>query len=321
MDRLTISRALAAAAAALVVAVPVWAGAFTPGYSHQTNYISELGALGMPLGTRVSFGGFLPIGILTIAFLTVAAPLIPRVGVARVGYWLLLGVGGSYIGAALARCDPGCPATGSSRQALHNLLGLAEYGGGGVGLLLLARRNHGGPNGGSVRFGLGAAGAVTLLSLLLMGAPEFAPWRGLAQRAAEAALFGSLLLLGWQAATFPSAVRASAAALLIMAMPAPSVAQQRPLYDLVIVHGRVVDPASGLDAIRTIGISGGTIRAVSRHSLRGRDTLDARGLVVAPGFIDLHQHAQDSAGYRVEVLDGTTTALELEEGTDDVNRW
>ena len=82
-----------------------------------------------------------------------------------------------------------------------------------------------------------------------------------------------------------------------------------------------MDPASGLDAIRTIGISGGTIRTVSRHSLRGRDTLDARGLVVAPGFIDLHQHAQDPAGYRVQVLDGTTTAFELEEGTDDVDRW
>ncbi len=82
-----------------------------------------------------------------------------------------------------------------------------------------------------------------------------------------------------------------------------------------------MDPASGLDAVRAIGISGGVIRSVSRHPLRGRDTLDGQGLVVAPGFIDLHQHAQDAAGYRVEVLDGTTTALELEEGTGDVNRW
>ncbi|MEP7000919.1 MAG: amidohydrolase family protein [bacterium] len=92
-------------------------------------------------------------------------------------------------------------------------------------------------------------------------------------------------------------------------------------YDLVIVNGRVMDPASGMDSSRHIGIRDGFIHAVSSQPLHGRDTIDARGMVVAPGFIDLHQHAQDSAGYRVEVLDGTTTALELEGGTDDVDSW
>ncbi len=94
-----------------------------------------------------------------------------------------------------------------------------------------------------------------------------------------------------------------------------------PVYDLVIVNGRVMDPASGLDAVRNVGVAGSTIQVIMDHSLRGRDTLDARGMVVAPGFIDLHQHAQDTAAYRVEVLDGTTTALELEGGTVDVDRW
>lgn len=93
------------------------------------------------------------------------------------------------------------------------------------------------------------------------------------------------------------------------------------VYDLVILSGRVMDPASGLDAVRAVGITGGTIRAVSTQPLQGRETLDARGMVVAPGFIDLHQHAQDTAGYRVAVLDGTTTALELEGGTVDIDRW
>ncbi|MBL0173312.1 MAG: amidohydrolase family protein [Gemmatimonadaceae bacterium] len=97
--------------------------------------------------------------------------------------------------------------------------------------------------------------------------------------------------------------------------------QSHPLYDLIILNGRVMDPASGLDAIRTVGVTGRSIRAISAQPLQGRDTLDARGMVVAPGFIDLHQHAQDTAGYRVEVLDGTTTALELEGGTVDVDGW
>lgn len=102
---------------------------------------------------------------------------------------------------------------------------------------------------------------------------------------------------------------------------ASAVSQQGSVYDLVILGGRVMDPASGLDVVRAVGITGGTIRAVSRQALHGREILDARGLVVAPGFIDLHQHAQNAAAYRVEALDGTTTALELEEGTADVKKW
>jgi N-acyl-D-aspartate/D-glutamate deacylase len=70
-----------------------------------------------------------------------------------------------------------------------------------------------------------------------------------------------------------------------------------------------------------VAVQGGTIVAVTTRPLRGRDTLNARGLVVAPGFIDLHQHAQDSLGYTVMVRDGTTSALELEGGTANVAAW
>jgi dihydroorotase len=93
------------------------------------------------------------------------------------------------------------------------------------------------------------------------------------------------------------------------------------VYDLVILNGRVMDPASGFDAVRAVGITGGTIRAVSEQPLQGRETLDARGMVVAPGFIDVHQHAHDGPGYQVSVLDGTTTSFELEGGTADIDRW
>jgi N-acyl-D-aspartate/D-glutamate deacylase len=92
-------------------------------------------------------------------------------------------------------------------------------------------------------------------------------------------------------------------------------------YDLVITKGSVMDPASGLNAVRNVGIVGGAVRTITVDPLSGRDTIDATGMVVAPGFIDLHQHAQDTAGYRVAVLDGTTTALELEEGVVDIDRW
>src|SRR5258708_35886163 len=92
-------------------------------------------------------------------------------------------------------------------------------------------------------------------------------------------------------------------------------------YDRVILGGRVMDPETGLDAIRNVGINQGQIAAVTTDDIRGRDTIDARGLVVAPGFIDLHSHGQDAANYALKAADGCTTALELEVGAADIDAW
>ena len=100
-----------------------------------------------------------------------------------------------------------------------------------------------------------------------------------------------------------------------IATPAP------PEYDVVILNGRVIDPESRLDAIRNIGITNGKIQAVSASSMRGRTTVLATGLVVSPGFIDLHSHGQDQENYRFKAMDGVTTALELEVGTGNASAW
>jgi N-acyl-D-aspartate/D-glutamate deacylase len=95
----------------------------------------------------------------------------------------------------------------------------------------------------------------------------------------------------------------------------------QPAYDLVILNGRVIDPESRSDSIRNLGISNGTIKAISTNKLTGRTVIDAKGLVVSPGFIDLHQHGQDHENYRFKAMDGVTSALELEVGTGDVDAW
>src|SRR5438309_7922370 len=94
-----------------------------------------------------------------------------------------------------------------------------------------------------------------------------------------------------------------------------------PVYDRVILGGHMMDPASGLDAVSNIGLADGRIAIITTEAIRGRDTVDARGLVVAPGFIDLHAHGQTPETYRFYALDGVTTALELELGTSDVAGW
>ena len=92
-------------------------------------------------------------------------------------------------------------------------------------------------------------------------------------------------------------------------------------YDLVILSGRVMDPESGLDGVRNVGIRGGKISAISETPLKGTMTIEARGLVVAPGFLDLHEHGQEPRNYQFQAHDGVTTSLELEAGTDDVEKW
>ena len=92
-------------------------------------------------------------------------------------------------------------------------------------------------------------------------------------------------------------------------------------FDLVIANGRVMDPASGLDAVRSVGIRAGQIAVISETPLAGKDTVDATGLVVSPGFIDLHSHSVVGDGQKWQVRDGVTTALELEEGAYPVAEW
>ncbi|MBK5292594.1 MAG: amidohydrolase family protein [Acidobacteriia bacterium] len=91
--------------------------------------------------------------------------------------------------------------------------------------------------------------------------------------------------------------------------------------DLVFNQARVMDPLSGLDAIRHVGVRGGRIAVISKTPLEGRRVIDASGLVLAPGFIDLHAHGQDLENQRLQAMDGVTTALELEVGSGDVETW
>jgi len=99
---------------------------------------------------------------------------------------------------------------------------------------------------------------------------------------------------------------------IFFAPPASAIAQER--YDIVLAGGRVIDPETGLDAVRNVGIRGSEIAAVSEEPLSGEVELDVSGLVVAPGFIDLHAHGQTNRANEFQARDGVTTALELESG-------
>jgi len=104
------------------------------------------------------------------------------------------------------------------------------------------------------------------------------------------------------------------AGLAAAGLPGVAAAAAKPVYDLVILHGRVMDPETGADRIANVGVRAGRIAVITGRPLTGARTIEAGGLVVAPGFIDLHSHAQYAFGYDQQARDGVTTSLELEAG-------
>ena len=100
--------------------------------------------------------------------------------------------------------------------------------------------------------------------------------------------------------------------------PTESLVEQ---LEVVLLGGRVMDPETGLDEIRNIGIASGRIVSVTREPIQAPETINVGGLVVAPGFIDLHAHGQDDVSNRLQARDGVTTALEMEVGVFPVGDW
>ena len=94
-----------------------------------------------------------------------------------------------------------------------------------------------------------------------------------------------------------------------------SIGYTTPLFNIAINHGRVIDPLTGLDAVRHVGIKDDRIVAISEIPLQGEVIIDASGLIVAPGFIDYHWHCPTQTCYEIGLKDGLTSALDLEFGT------
>jgi N-acyl-D-aspartate/D-glutamate deacylase len=94
------------------------------------------------------------------------------------------------------------------------------------------------------------------------------------------------------------------------------------MTDLLLRGGRVVDPASGTDSVRDVHVRDGRVAAVDVDlpTPDGATVLDVAGLLVGPGFVDLHSHVHSIAGQRLQACDGVTTALDLESGLMPLER-
>lgn len=185
----------ALAAAGFMVLMVVLAGALTPGYRHASMFISELGARGAPLEMAVRFAGFLPAGLLLLAFLVLAHRGLPRTRGTTAALTGLAVYALGYLVSAPFPCDPGCrPVQPSVSQLVHNTAGLAGYLLAPLCLFALGRAARAWPHPGPMpRVGyLGAAAAAAGVMTL----DPASPWVGLSQRLIEGAVLAWVLMAG-----------------------------------------------------------------------------------------------------------------------------
>jgi hypothetical protein len=190
----------------LALALPFVAALGWDGYSHRSQYISELGARRAPDGAAVSVA-FLVVGVLFVAWAALTAPRVAAaVGVTgtatAVAVWMAGGgLGASYAVSAAARCDPGCPDEDvGAAQAVHSLVSSAGYTLAVAALVvfgLAVRRSAGAPARRVGRAGLVAAPVLAAIGLATLVADD---WRGLLQRVLDAGLYAWTLAVAYLAA-------------------------------------------------------------------------------------------------------------------------
>lgn len=196
MHRAQLTRALLVISVVYVVGFYFLGAAVKPAYSQLSSFVSEYNATGTPWAATLTYAGFAATAVLLSGFLIAAAPIIQVSGASQIGFRLLWSVPFSYLIAAIAPCDAGCPVEGSMSQLLHNALAIPAYFGMGVSMALLSlapglkpyrlRR--------SFMFLTGVAFPVVFIAMVQ---PDFSLWRGLLQRSLDIAMGVSLVLATW----------------------------------------------------------------------------------------------------------------------------
>jgi dihydroorotase len=85
------------------------------------------------------------------------------------------------------------------------------------------------------------------------------------------------------------------------------------MSSILILNGRLVDPASGVDAARDLLLRDGRVAAIEApgglREVKARETIDATGMIVAPGLVDVHVHLREPGQtYKESIATGTAAA-------------
>lgn len=186
---------------------PIVFAAMDPAYDPARDFISELGATGAPNAALVNWYGFLPVGVIQIAFGVLAFWVLPRSTLTTVGLLGILFFAIGYVGAAFYPCDAGCrPDEPSFSQTMHNLTGLVGYLGAPLFMVVLAIACLRWPGGAwlSLVAGAGTVAAAYGLAGLF---DESAGLAGQSQRILELGVLAWMLACGCYLAVRPVVAR------------------------------------------------------------------------------------------------------------------
>jgi cytosine/adenosine deaminase-related metal-dependent hydrolase len=104
-------------------------------------------------------------------------------------------------------------------------------------------------------------------------------------------------------------------AMMVMTIAVTAGAALAVEYDIVILNGRVMDPETNFDGVRNVGVVGNRIYNITKEKITGKRTIDAKGHVVAPGFINTHTHSFAPFDQKMVAHDGVTTIMDTESGS------
>ena len=97
---------------------------------------------------------------------------------------------------------------------------------------------------------------------------------------------------------------------------------QTPTGDIAIINGRVMDPETEIDAVKNILIRNDKIVSITSNNVSADRIIDASGLVVAPGFVDILAHiTADHEPQKFKIKDGITSVVHMHGGTVDIDGW
>lgn len=110
--------------------------------------------------------------------------------------------------------------------------------------------------------------------------------------------------------------------ILLNIVPIISLADNPITYDVVIKGGTIYNPSTNHELQDyNIGIIGSKVERITKESLKGEKEIDAKGMVISPGFVDLISYDPNHIGIELKVLDGVTSNLAMHGGTEDAESW